>query len=167
MKKYIEHKRQQTSLITGLIRCRTSDSPGDAALNSKMLKPPRQQITGQLCNHAGHQEMRIIYTGTSWGCAIKSHLRCLEIIPLLCPGNLCQSVGGAAFPSPVPLSSSAALNLCCQRFADAAAQRHTCYVCCALSFPASLEATSLRIHFSVPSNYPLLRQELGDKLRCD
>ena len=132
-----------------------------------MLKPPRQQITGHLCNHSGHQEMRIIYTGTSWGCAIKSHLSCLEIIPLLCPGNLCQSVGGAALPSPVPLSSSAALNLCGQRFADASAQRHTCHVSCALSFPASLDTTSLRIHFSVPSNYPLLRQELGDKLRCD
>lgn len=45
------------SLIIGLIRCRTSDTPGGADLNSQMLKPLRQEITGQLRTHSGRQEM--------------------------------------------------------------------------------------------------------------
>lgn len=44
-------------LITGFIRCRSSDLPGGADLNSEILKPLRQEIAGQLCNHYGCQEM--------------------------------------------------------------------------------------------------------------
>ena len=133
------------SLITGLIRCRTSTSPGDAALNSEMLKLWRQQMTGQFCNHSGHQEMRIIYTGASLGCAIKSHLRCLEIIPLLWERVPISDQGCPSFP--VPHSSLAATNLGHQRFANVSAQWHTFHVARALSFPASQDSTSLKDSF--------------------
>lgn len=91
------------SLITGLIRCRTSTSPGDVALNSqKYLKLLRQQMTGPVLQPLWHQEMGIIYTGASLSVPIKS--LGVHWVNSTALGNACQSVIRAA-PSPVPHSA--------------------------------------------------------------
>lgn len=58
-----------------------------------------------------------------------------------------------AAPSPLLSPAWQWMNLCGQRFANASTQRHTFHVSCALSFLASQDITSPRIHFDVSNNY--------------
>lgn len=101
-------------------------------------------MTGQFCNHSGHQEMGIILhwcfirsvqSNPTWGA--------LELIPLLCK-DACQSSDQGCPSSLFPHSSLAATNLCHQRFANVSAQRHTFMLLVPLSFPASQDSTSLK-----------------------